>query len=53
MAEKVLTTQKVNDDAAIWRELKKQVDNIDYGSVLITIHDGRIVQLESSVKIRF
>ena len=53
MAEKVLKTQKVNDDAAIWRELKKQVDNIDYGSVLITIHDGRIVQLESSVKIRF
>ncbi|MCR5556683.1 MAG: YezD family protein [Butyrivibrio sp.] len=53
MAEKIIKNQKINDDTAIWKELKKQVDNIDYGSVLITIHDGRIVQLESSLKIRF
>ncbi|MCR5343685.1 MULTISPECIES: YezD family protein [unclassified Butyrivibrio] len=41
------------DDEKIWEEIKKQVSEVKYGTVLITVHDGRIVQLEKSTKVRF
>ena len=40
-------------DVKIWEEIKKQVSDVKYGTVLITVHDGNIVQLETSKKIRF
>ncbi len=37
----------------IWQKIKEEVEHIEYGSVTITVHDGKIVQIESSVKQRF
>jgi hypothetical protein len=37
----------------IWEKIKTAVDNLDYGSVIITVHDGKIVQVETSSKQRF
>ena len=42
----------VND--AQWKELvERQVTALRFGSVLITVHEGRVVQVETSVKVRF
>ncbi len=32
----------------VWDVIKKQVEDIKYGSLMITIHDGRIVQIETN-----
>lgn len=37
-----------------WHEIvKKQVSQLRYGSVQITVHDGRVTQVESIEKTRF
>lgn len=37
-----------------WKELvERQVNALRFGSVLITVHEGRVVQVETSVKVRF
>ncbi|MBD2845727.1 YezD family protein [Paenibacillus sp. IB182496] len=37
-----------------WRKaILKQVDGLEYGSVLITVHDGRIVQIDRTERKRF
>lgn len=41
-------------DAEQWLEVvKKKVAQLRYGSVLITIHDGRVAQVESMERTRF
>jgi hypothetical protein len=40
-------------DEKIWQQIRQQTENIQYGTVTITIHDGRITQLEASSKTRF
>jgi hypothetical protein len=37
----------------IWQQIREKVNGIEYGTVTITIHDGRITQLEASSKTRF
>lgn len=37
----------------ILRNLEEAVSSIRFGTVQITIHDGRVVQLEKSEKVRF
>ena len=37
-----------------WLEVvKQQVSGLRFGSVEITIHEGRVVQVETSTKVRF
>ena len=36
-----------------WEVIRKQVDELKYGTVSITVHDGKITQVETSSKIRF
>lgn len=36
-----------------WEVIKKQVGELKYGTVSITVHDGKITQVETSSKIRF
>lgn len=37
-----------------WLEVvRKNVSNLRFGSVLITVHDGRVTQIESVEKTRF
>lgn len=39
---------------ADWREVvERQVSALRFGSVLITVHEGRVVQVETSVRVRF
>jgi hypothetical protein len=39
---------------APWKELvERQVNALRFGSILITVHEGRVVQVETSVKVRF
>ena len=37
-----------------WLEVvQRQVDALRFGSVEVTIHEGRVVQVETSTKVRF
>lgn len=37
-----------------WLEIvKRQVEALRFGSVEITVHEGRVVQVETSTKVRF
>lgn len=37
-----------------WLEIvQRQVRSLKFGSVQITVHEGRVVQVETSVKVRF
>jgi hypothetical protein len=38
---------------AIKHEILRAIGNIEYGSVEVTVHDGRVMQIESREKIRF
>ncbi|MBS4205365.1 YezD family protein [Lederbergia citrea] len=33
--------------------IREELKNIDYGSIVITIHDGRITQIDKNEKKRF
>lgn len=47
-----LTAAKL--DPGVWLEIvERQVRGLKFGSVQITIHEGRVVQIETSAKIRF
>ena len=37
----------------VWETIKRQVNDLKYGTVTITIHDGKITQVETSSKVRF
>ncbi len=43
-------TRRVSTDVA--QEILRAVDGIEYGSVEIVIHDGKVVQIECREKIR-
>ncbi len=41
-------------DTGAWLEIvDRQVRGLKFGSVQITVHEGRVVQIETSAKIRF
>ena len=41
-------------EAKSWLEVvSRQVEALKFGSVQITVHEGRVVQIETSVKVRF
>lgn len=42
-----------DSEEKIWQKIREQAEGIQYGTVTITIHDGRITQLEASSKTRF
>lgn len=44
------STKRVSVDVA--QEILRAVDGIEYGSVEIVIHDGKVVQIECREKIR-
>ena len=44
---------KQKDSDKIWDVIKSQVNDLKYGNVIITVHDGKITQVETSTKIRF
>lgn len=47
---------RVSDDPRDTRWLaliEQQVRSLKFGSVQITVHEGRVVQIETSVKVRF
>ncbi|WP_081846598.1 YezD family protein [Butyrivibrio sp. AE3004] len=37
----------------VWKKIQKQVESLKYGTVTITVHDGKITQIETSSKLRF
>jgi hypothetical protein len=47
MADKKTT---VNDE--VLNQIKHKLESIEFGSVTVTVQDGRIVQLETSEKTR-
>ena len=41
-------------ETAHWLEIvERQVRGLKFGSVQVTVHEGRVVQIETSAKIRF
>lgn len=57
--ERVVIMAKANSannsdsEEKIWQQIREKTDNIQYGTVTITVHDGRITQVEASTKLRF
>lgn len=49
------TTRSVTEASeGSWKEIvERQIKNLKFGSVQITVHEGRVVQIETSVKVRF
>jgi hypothetical protein len=41
-----------HNEAAVIREVRRAVREIEYGSVLIKIHQGEVVGIETSTKVR-
>ncbi|MFM2170587.1 MAG: putative small protein [Verrucomicrobiota bacterium] len=53
MSENSITpTKTVNDDEEWLNVVKKKVKQLQYGSIQITVHDGRVTQVESVEKTR-
>jgi len=44
---------KKNIDQKILEEIIKSIQQINYGEVVVTIHDSKIVQIEKKEKKRF
>ncbi len=42
-----------DEEEKIWKKIKEKSREIEYGSLIITIHDKKIVQMETSSKQRF
>ncbi|MFH1904357.1 MAG: YezD family protein [bacterium] len=45
--------QKRNIDSKILNEIVKSIKQINYGEVVIIVHDSKIVQIEKKEKKRF
>ena len=45
--------KKKHDEEKIWQIIREQVDELKYGTVIVTVHDGKITQVETSSKLRF
>ncbi|MFJ5445917.1 YezD family protein [Methylobacillus methanolivorans] len=43
--------QKPNDD--VIQEILRSIDLLRFGSIEITVHDGRVTQIERREKVRF
>ncbi len=41
------------DDSRVWEDIKRKASELQYGSITITLHDGKIVQVETSSKVRY
>jgi hypothetical protein len=41
------------DREALLAEIVRAIETIDFGSVLIKIHEGEVVGIETSTKVRF
>ncbi len=52
MAKETILKGKEQDNR-IWEEIRRKVESTEYGTVVITVHDGRITQVEASTKMRF
>ena len=56
MERKVMSGKKDNNDIvndAIIRDIRNAVAELDYGTVTIKVHNGKIVQIEITQKKRF
>lgn len=47
-----LKDKKTKVDEQTLLKIREEIEKIQYGSVTVVIHDGRIVQLDTSTKIR-
>ncbi len=36
----------------VWENIKRVVNSLEYGSVMITVHNGKIVQIDTTSKQR-
>ncbi|MDX2081459.1 MAG: YezD family protein [Terrimicrobiaceae bacterium] len=50
---KEASTTRPTDDSRWLATVEQQVRALKFGSILITVHEGRVVQIETSVKVRF
>jgi hypothetical protein len=50
----LLTPAARSGEGEDWlKVVERQVEALRFGSVEITVHEGRVVQIETSVKVRF
>lgn len=51
--ENNVNDRKIKKEDEIWQDIREIVHNLSYGSLTITVHDGKIVQTETSSKVRY
>lgn len=44
--------RKCSVDELVMKQIKEQIEKIQYGSVTVVVHGGKIVQLDTNAKIR-
>lgn len=47
-----LNEEKRKMDEKVLEQIKEKIESIQYGSVTAVVHEGKIVQLDTNVKIR-
>ena len=52
MSEKKNNNENATNDAIIW-DIRNVIADLDYGTVTIKVHNGRIAQIETTTKRRF
>lgn len=45
-------TKKCGVNELVMKQIKEQIEKIQYGSVTVVVHGGKIVQVDTNAKIR-
>lgn len=48
-----MLTVKNSDNASVTNEITKAIQSLKFGSIEITVHDGKVTQIEKREKVRF
>lgn len=48
-----MTTDNAQTKQALVREILRAVESVRFGSIEITVHEGRVTQIETREKVRF
>lgn len=46
------TNKKSTVDESLLKKIKEQIEAVQYGSITIVVHEGKVVQIDTNTKIR-
>lgn len=48
-----MADKKTIVNADVLKSIKEKIESIEYGSITVVVHDGKVIQLETNEKTRF